>query len=167
MRYQGKRRLVIKLTGLARGKMLRQIFNDPTILYLDRDPRDVIVSYFGQRWLHKNDPMFEKMDRRILWKEYGDLFAKIQATKEELRAFRFKQLRYEDLVDDPIGFFEEVNDWCRLSHDARFYQLVRSWDIRKSSVARWKAFLKPEEVDLVNSLLLPFLQGLGYEVGKE
>jgi hypothetical protein len=167
MRYQGKVRLVIKLTGLARGKMLEKIFYNPVVLYLDRDPRDVIVSYFKQRWLHKNDPNYTNIDRSELLKEYVDLFSKFQNTKQELHKFRFKQLRYEEFVKDPIGFLRVVNDYAGLSHHAGYYDQIRTWRIDKSSIGRWKTFLNAREVEFVSRALRPYLDLLGYPVSAQ
>lgn len=162
MRYQGKTRLVIKLTGLARGKLLKELFQDPVILYLDRDPRDVIVSYFRQRWLHKKDPEFERLDRRELLREYVELFKSFQETKNELAEFNFTQLKYEDLVASPLDFFMGTIERTGLSHHRRFYELVKGWKVEKNAIGKWKEFLRPEEIGFVNELLAVPLISLGY-----
>lgn len=164
MRFHGKTRLVIKLTGLARGKLIKEVFQDPVILYLDRDPRDVIVSYFRQRWLHKKGPKFERLDRRELLREYVELFKSFQETKSELAEFDFAHLKYEDLVASPFEFFRDTIERTGLSHDNRFYDIVKGWKVEKNAIGKWKAFLKEDEVELVNELLAAPLISLGYSV---
>lgn len=165
--YQGRPRLVVKLTGLARGAFIDKVFENPLILYIDRDPRDIIVSYFKQRWLYKRNTEFETLDRTKLLREYVELYTSFQRSKAELRMFDFKQLKYEDLVESPIDFFRRVITWARMSHDERFYSKVRGWRIRKEGLGRWQSFFSPDEVKHLYDLLEDSLHALGYPIGLD
>lgn len=164
MHYQGRPRLIIKLTGLARGAFIEKVFENPLILYIDRDPRDIIVSYFRQRWLYKGKPNFDKIDRSQLINEYVALFNSFEASKTELKAFDFRQLRYEDLVDNPVDFFRKIIAWAGLTHDDRFYKTVQNWRIGKEGLGRWQSFFSSDEVKQLNVLLERPLRTLGYPV---
>src|SRR5262249_9770836 len=55
-RYHGKKRFLTKLTGGARATELDIVFENPHIVYMHRDPRAVVASYYKQRWGNKDTP---------------------------------------------------------------------------------------------------------------
>src|SRR5690606_8733115 len=97
-------------------------------------------------------------------RQYADLYKSFYSTKKELSKFNLRQLKYEDLVADPGGFFSKVASYAELSDNGRFSHLVRSWNVEKGAIGKWRTFFKSNEVALLTELLAGPLPQLGYLV---
>lgn len=153
-KYQSGNRFILKLTGPSRFAFLDQIFEDPHIVWIDRDPRSVITSFYKYKWKYKHKPEdFQRKPKKELIKEYIDYYKWLDAEKEKLRQFKFKKVFYEDLVEDPEQFFQNICSFTGLDYNLKFDQIVKSWDIKKNTNEQYKKFFNEEELEYLDSLL--------------
>lgn len=132
-RWHGKPRFMTKYTGWPRIDFLRAIFPDPRVVWIDRDPRAVALSYLKQWWWFKNRPealAAMTMDERIDF--YAERYLEFWRARRRFRAGPdYLLVRYEDLVADPVSEMERV---CRdvglpwsgsLARSVQTYEVVR------------------------------------------
>lgn len=155
--------------------VIRRVFPKAKILFALRDPRDIVVSCFFQRF-NPNPAMVHfqtlegtariyaaVMDGWLKYREYLDL--------------DFMETRYEDLVADTEGQARKMISFLGLPWEdsvLRYrekpservlstpsYMAVRE-PIYNKSVARWKRYEK--HLGPVLPILEPYVRALGYEV---
>lgn len=157
-KYQGGKRFINKLTGKSRSEALDAVFDTPTILWIDRDPRAVVMSYYKQLWNYKRNPdAFAAKSTSDLIREYCAMFIEFQKDKEGLKQFNCISLSYEKMMEDPVEFFHSVLDTLGMSRSEKFDDFVRTWKIRPGTFDAYKGQLNEEELALLNSLLAPYL----------
>jgi len=153
-KVNSKDRFVTKITGLSRFQSIEAIFEDPTIIWIDRDPKSVILSYYRKKWRYKNKlEIFNTIPRAKLLEEYTALYRKFQNDKKELERFNLKTFRYEDLVEDKNKFFLEICDFLKLEYSREFKELVDSWDIKQGTNKFNKAMLSEDELNYLTKLI--------------
>lgn len=153
-KYSKGDRFITKITGSARADFIDSMFENPTILWIDRNPESVVMSYYKQRWNYKSRPSeFDAKLKTELIKEYVDKFKKIKNEKKNLHKFNFHQLFYEDLVSDPLRFFSTLCENLNLEMYDSFYDKVKKWDIYKGSNDSYKKLLNEEELKFMKKEL--------------
>ena len=154
-KFQGGKRLIIKLTGPARLEFLEEIFEEPSILWIDRDPRAVIASFYTNKWRYKNRKKeFQEKPKIDLIEEYASYYNWINKEKESLKKFRFKKLNYESLTEDPSSFFREVCSFLDLEYNKNFERIVENWNIKKNTNEKYIQIFNKEEIDFMEQKLL-------------
>jgi len=162
--YASKARLITKLTGTARADVLKAVFNTPWIVYIDRDPRAVVASYYKQQWRFKNKPkQFEQQSFEDLIRLYSSLYQKFEKEKLALQQFRFIQVYYEDLTVDPQAFFKDLTDKINLPFTDRFSELISSWEIQQGTNNSWKKRFTSGQVAFLEAQLQSSVKALGYD----
>lgn len=148
------------------------VIDDPElyVIYLLRDPRDVIVSRHG-----KDQGMYYSNIR--LWRE-------LQAYAREIAGHpRFLQLRYEEFVSEPDAVQQQIMarfPWLQKRHDFSAYHehadvseksKLAMNDVRPitpSSVGKWRKNLpRIKAQQLVHGSLTPDLVACGYETSAD
>jgi len=164
LRYSGKKRFLTKTTGVQSPAVLEAVFDAPKIVYMDRDPRAVAMSFYKHRtrYRHRSDA-FNSKSTRALIREYAERFMAIYERKKALTDLGFKQLCYEDLVNDPPGFFRGLLEYLGLGFSAGFRKILDSWNIRQGANEEWKRLLNRDEGAYLNKLLQLPITELGYE----
>ena len=163
--YSGKGKFITKLTGVSRHYYIENIFENPSIIYIDRDPRAVVMSFYKQKWWYKNRlELFNSLDQIDLIKFYTSKYFLFYKQKKQLTKFKFIQVHYEDLVENPTLFFGEVCEKLDLDFDDQFQAYIKSWSIRKNTNNSWKAAAKPESIDYLNAALQKPIDELGYKI---
>ncbi|MCB0538249.1 MAG: sulfotransferase [Bacteroidetes bacterium] len=93
------------------------------------------------------------MPKKELLREYSRKYADFQKEKTELLKFRFKEISYERLVDDKMGVFKEICNFCELDFSPFFQKKIASWEIYQDSNATYQKYLTPEEEHYLNDLI--------------
>lgn len=154
--FQKGERLISKITGPSRADFLEQVFENPYVIWIDREPKSIIASYFKYKWRYKDrEEQFAAKPKKDLIKEYTDYYHWIKKEKERLRHFRFKKVSYEAFIEDPNGFFQDLCLFLDLDYSSSFQKTVLSWNIRKNTNEQYKKFFNEEELEYLNSLLTP------------
>ena len=159
--WSGSNRFMTKITGAARSEFISGIFQDPVILFIDRDPRLVVDSYRKQKWRVKKgkDRFSQSSDEEIL-SFYSNLYLSFYNTRDSLKKFRILFLKYEDLVEDPLSFFEKVCQFSGLDLSPGFQKKIQGWPIYGSK--RIEEYFDQRSLMNLNQWLKTPIQELGY-----
>lgn len=168
---------------------LRGIYPQAKLIHIIRDGRDVACSLRpgigGDKWSHLKPPnwrdLFTKYEGVIrcahAWK------AVVEVALADLEDTPHLEVRYEDLVRDPLAtarrihpflgleddpavaaFAGKVQDRTSDSYHAKFQDQWSRPDHQRR-MGRWRENLSPAEQDAVQNLLSPLLTRLGYADG--
>ncbi len=162
-------------------------FPEAMLVFINRDPRDVAVSLFGhakRRQILKLDPE-GPLDRekliRAACRNWLGANRMLQNMREQ-RADRLTALRYEDLLEDPVGEFGQVCRDLGLQDDSAILRSVvdacsfsrlsgrkrGEWDpssfFTSGTSGSWKKVLTADEAGLVVKLCSGPMETAGYGV---
>jgi hypothetical protein len=179
--WQGTSRFAAKVTGPARVRYIKSIFDDAHFVHIVRDGRAVVNSLlrvdFWRNTFRMHEPAWHgglKPEYLRIWEEHDRdplMLAALQwrnvieRTEEERQRYSprvFIEARYEDFLADPIG---EMNRICQstgttFSESARNW-LTRSKAVRPSAVGPDQYFTR-EEIARLDDLLGDVLERYGY-----
>ncbi|MCE7992588.1 MAG: sulfotransferase [Roseivirga sp.] len=161
MRYESAdKSFMTKMTGPPFNRVLRDIFPDAKIVWVDRDPRAVVLSYIKMGWVGVERVSRDKvsgMTKEELIREschrynhYYDL-----KTKEK---FDYTFL-YEDLVEDKLSAITNLLDALGLSKPPGYLRLIEQTTVYGNRNANYE--LSPSEYDLMTTLLSKPLKARG------
>lgn len=168
------RRLVDKTTmNTIDLGLINAVFPDGKVVFVVRDPRDVVLSCFMQTMIPTPSTV-----HLLDWQGTAEFYALVmdwwQAAKSRLTV-DFIEFRYEDAVAEFETTFRQVFDFLGLAWDprvARFHEraagkVVNSpsfsqvaQPLYSSSVERWRRY--EQEYAAVADTLRPFVEALGY-----
>jgi len=157
-RYQKKDRFITKITGAPRATELARVFAYPHVLYIHRDPRAVVASYYRQRWGYKTTPeRFESKTEIELLTEYVRRYEMSFEGRGGLKSFQFHDLVYEHMVDQPDHFFRSVLALLGLPQEAAFFDRLTSWKLDRQANKAWTTQFSKEGIAFLNESLAPFI----------
>ena len=138
------RRFITKITGYSRFTVLNELFSNPSVIWIERDPRVVIMSYYKQKWyFRQREDQFNQTTKMELLKFYIAKYLSFYEDKKKLSKFNFIQVLYEDIVEDRKIVFteilnqigEEINpQFQKQSHEYYFFRIHSC--ILKTEIAR-------------------------------
>lgn len=165
VKFQGKKRFIAKLTGTSRASILDLLFENPFLIYINRDPRAVVASYFKQRWGYKDNlEKFEATDTLLLISEYVERYRKNIEQISDLAKFRYKYVSYEDLIANKTRVIENLLQFLGLDDEnPQFNRLLESIYIDKKTNEAWKQMFSSEATLFLESQLENILYSFGYE----
>lgn len=149
---------------------LFELFPDAQYVNVVRDQRGAIASQLGMSW---DPPAVRFATATARWEgaiERTDHFA------GRLRPDQLLDVRYEDLVADPVPVLERICAFANLRADAvgamiaaedrervrgRVFEEVNE-PVTTASVERWRERLTPAQVALVEQATAPLLERFGY-----
>lgn len=177
--YQGKSRFVTKYTGWSRIRYLNEIFPDSLFIHVLRDGRAVANSLLNVSWWNgwegpdnwlwgklpsEWEKEWEESNRSFIvlaaiqWKL---LIQEIYDGKKILDKNRFLEIRYEDIVDNPIKILRSVTEFCELHWHKEFESHINTSRLKNMNY-KWERDLTPHQKELLNSCLYDFLKKLRY-----
>ena len=167
LRYQGRNRFLMKVTGWARMAFFDRIFPDMQFLHLKRHPIAIVASWLKAGWLNVTGDLDGEgwewgevpEGYRRIYRDMGggpllSAAVKTQLDIDDLRRNidrfpgRCYELSYEDLVADPHRYFRETLAFCELGWDEGFERVIRTAGIRNYT-DRWQQQLSPDEAKLI------------------
>lgn len=179
MTVQHRARFIAKYTGWSRIGFMDRAFPDARYVHVVRDGRAVAASLlevgFWEGWRGPEQwrwgPLAEADDQ--VWNAHDRSFAVLAGLQwkllvENIRTAgaevgeRYREVRYEDFVQDPLGSVDGLRHWCGLRTDARLVDRVAALGVRDVG-EKWKR-LGAEEQARLSEVLGPELRSLGYEV---
>lgn len=161
------RRFITKITGSSRFTILNALFANPSIIWIDRDPRIVVMSYHKKRWYFKqNEKEFNKASKMDLLKYYVEKYISFYEGKKKLTKFNFIQVLYEDLIEDQKKVFIEIFNRIGEEIDPKFQKTMDSWDVRQNLNNKYNNYLNKDELDYLNQTLKIPINEMGYTINK-
>ncbi|MDD4268331.1 MAG: sulfotransferase [Thermoguttaceae bacterium] len=158
----GGRRVVLKTPlHTCRVDLLREIFPDARFVHIVRDPY-VIFPSTVRTWQRLSEdeglqrPTHEGLEEQVL-ANFARMYAAFERSKPNIAPKRFCEVRYEDLIDDPVGRVREIYENLELDGFAeilpalqekaagmRGYQVTRhrlSREMHEQITRRWADFI--------------------------
>ena len=182
LRYHGKKRLFVKLTGPPRIQYLDSIFPNSQFIHVIRDPRAVVsslmqVAYWAEKgglekpfWtglLEEDIAAWEENGRSpialaaVQWKRVVE---QTWQEKSRLPGKKYIELRYEDFVEEPRLSINEVFARLDLVPSPNAEKYLASIGKPKNMNFKYKKNLNPEEISLVESLTRSTALKAGYDL---
>ena len=106
--FRDPRRLVLKSPPhMCRIPTLLELFPDARFVHIVRDPYEVFPSTVHLwRTLYRTQglqtPTFAGLEDRV-FKTFSHMYRRLEATRSLVRPDRFHEIKYEDLIRDPVG----------------------------------------------------------------
>ncbi|MBC8196788.1 MAG: sulfotransferase [Candidatus Marinimicrobia bacterium] len=165
-RMNGKR-FITKITGYSRFTILNELFSNPSIIWIERDPRIVVMSYYKQKWFYKkNEEIFNKTSNRELLEIYVEKYLSFYKDKKKLTKFNFTQILYEDLIQDRKKVFCNIFSQIGEKINPKFQKTMDSWEVRQNLNNNYNNFLDKDELDFLNQSLKKPIIEMGYTFNK-
>jgi hypothetical protein len=111
--FRDPRRLVLKSpTHTARIPILLDLFPDARFVHIVRDPRVVVPSTVRMRMSMMRAHGFQKSGaegvKERVFADFHVIYDRLEEARPLFKPGRFRELRYEELVKDPLGELEAV-----------------------------------------------------------
>lgn len=171
LRFQGRERLLVKVTGWSRIAYFDRIYPDADFVCLHRDPRSIVSSWIKAGWLDVTSAP-DSADWQwgavppahlAVWEELGggpvlSTALKIRldlddiATNGALFPNRFHELSYEELITDPEPALRRICEFAGLEWTHGFESAVRGTEMYDSTET-WRKHLAEEDADRALELL--------------
>jgi hypothetical protein len=130
-----------------------ELFPQAAFIHIKRDPRGVIHSMTKQHWA-PNDVKGACLFLKNVYSRWFDLKRTLDLTK-----CRYFELKLENLATSPQAVLEEVLFFCGLEN-----RYENPPQIKVDRVNNWQEMMSKQEVQLVNAILGPYIEQMGYEV---
>ncbi|HID93745.1 MAG TPA: sulfotransferase [bacterium (Candidatus Stahlbacteria)] len=174
-------RLLVKITGWPRISYLKEIFPDALFIHMLRDGRAVANSFLNlniswwtgwmgpENWKWGELPTeYQKEWKKynqsyialaaILWKILMDAF---ELAKNFLSQNQLLEIRYEDLVQNPVAVLKKTIKFSELNWDKKFEKRIRQIEIRNAN-HKWKEQLTSSQQRILQECLEGHLNKYGY-----
>ena len=132
---------------------LWELFPRSVFIHIKRDPRGVVHSLVRQDWA-PSDVAGACLFVRGIYERWFDLKGALN-----LNEHRYLELKLEDVAASPQASLREIASFCGLEN--RFRGLP---EIRPDKVNYWRETMPREDKRLVNEILGPYIERLGYEI---
>lgn len=162
--WHGKPRFLAKYTGFLSIDFMRRIFPLARFAHIQRDPRAVVFSHLKLGWRYgfpQHEFLRLSREERIqyLCEKYLIYY---QARRKYSIPDDFFQIRYEELVQDPMGSIAQVCTYWELDFSVKFQQRLSTWTIRSNANDQYLHVLSDREISLLTGLLEEPLIETGY-----
>lgn len=179
---QGRPVFLHKFTGWPRARFIEAALPGSRFVHVVRDGRAVASSLVQMPWwdgyggparwswgpLSEADLAAWEAARRsfpvlagLQWKILMEAF---EATRAEIPASRWLEVRYEDVLADPRGRLEEILGFLGLSWTGDFERMFRRYAFSRDRAEAYRRDLAPEDVRALEACLAPYLARYGYPV---
>lgn len=164
VRWQGKDRFMTKYTGWPRIDFMAAALPGSRVVWIDRDPRAVALSYLRQRWWYRNRPAeYDALSPEARLDVYaGHYLAFWRARTRHAPGRDYLRVRYEDLVEDPERLLGKICEDTGLPWRASFVRRVRSYPVRQGTNRSAARHAGPDWDALGERLADPIAE-LGYD----
>ena len=129
---------------------LFQLFPDMKLLYIFRDPRDVVCSYLHHNWAPNT------VEQASVW--LSNILAGWEESKGRFPAGSFLEIRFEELVWNAQDAIQEICDFLQIHYEATMLDL----DMSHHHIGRWKRELSKSDHGVVEKYLGDFIAHRNY-----
>lgn len=167
--FRDPRRIVVKSPPhTARVRTLLEMFPDAKFVHLVRDPYEMFVSTVNL-WKSLNEVQRMQSLGEQEWVEEGVLrshetmYAAYEQDRESLSESQLYELRFEDLIDDPLARLRDVYAQLDLGDFSRVEAPVEQHLADVKNYRRNQFDLPDEKRDLVRQRWASYFQRYGYD----
>jgi hypothetical protein len=173
--WSGKPRFISKETSnTQRYRLLNRLFPDAVFVHLIRDGRGVANSIVNKNWLPDMDLWWTGSKALDHVNEYEDPIQLIGdhwrhnveelLTARDVAKGRYIELRYEDVVDDVHDSIRKIMKHAGLCDSTEYFSVLPK---KLSNMnEKWRTDLSQEQIRLLEKIIGPELEKLGYPVGN-
>jgi len=183
LKYQGKKRLTIKVTGPTRIEFLHSIFPDAHFIHTIRDGRAVVNSLMKvDFWAQKggfDKPFWTngfKEEYEDIWLSSGknpivlaalqwkNIIEIGQQESKLLNSDNYTEIRYEDFMKTPHDSLSSLFEQTNLCDSTRAHSFLEQRIKPSNMNYKFKDNFDKKTLDMLNELLGDILVELGYEI---
>ena len=140
--------------------ILKQLFPDAQFVHMVRDGRDVAMSSI-------KEPVFSVNNIYTAAKEWRKNIYLAREFLEQLPSGQFTEVRYEDLLTNPVKVLESLLEFSGIKDDnGAVKEHIRKHineDIRTNNFNKWKTQLSESQIDLYEQVAGDMLRFYNYE----
>jgi hypothetical protein len=165
--YKTGKRLVLKSPPhTARLKILRQIFPDALFIHIVRDPYVVFPSTVNLwKTLYRTHglqrPTFAGLEEQVL-ANFTLMYRRLEEGKRLLKPGQFYELRYEDLIRDPVATLRKLYDHFQLGGWSEFQPRLEAYLASVNGYETNKYQITPEQRARVTERWREVIERYGY-----
>jgi hypothetical protein len=166
--FKNPKRLVLKSPPhTCRIKVLLEMFPDARFVHIVRDPRVVFPSTVNlwkslYRKHGMQTPTFTGL-KEYVFATFTRLYQRLHETQNLVRPNRFYELRYEDLVDDPIGEMEKLYSHLELGNFDEYVPRLKEYLADNADYETNRYELNPEQIAEIERRWGAVIRRYGYE----
>lgn len=165
LRWQGKNRFLTKVTGTSRWGSLQQILDQPFIIWIERDPRAVVLSMMHLKWFFKDKSAdFEKMNFNQKADFYVLYYKKVRQSRLQYPCNLMLEIKYEELIENKEATLKKIVLFANLKFDERWKKRIDTWHVKPVLSDAYKNRVSPEEWGYLSGLLSEELTELKYKL---
>jgi hypothetical protein len=163
------RRIVLKSpTHTARVKTLLEVFPDARFVHIVRDPLALFPSTMRLWNTLSQVQGLQTVDDGLPWVErqvldtFTRMYARFEQDRQLIPAGHLAEIRYEELIADPVGQMESVYDQLGLDdfHSAR--PAIANYAAAHSTYRPSRYSLSPDTIERVRRHWAPYFERYGY-----
>jgi hypothetical protein len=124
---------------------LAALFKDMKLIHIYRDPRDVVSSYFTQRW---GGDELETIAKRV-----AGIYRQWQQIKSGLPSEQFIEINLDELAASPKPTLQRICDHAGIEFEEGLLEIK----LDKTNSGRWKSDIPAKDLETVLGHLNPFL----------
>ncbi len=172
MKYQGGKRFINKNTrNTRRIGYLNALFPDALFIHIVRDPRASVASLMKVYWWPDLQVWNQDKVTPKEWEASGRdpirLAANLWADETQLAmqeaaslGDRYKRVFYEDLIENPQKFFDEIFEFCGLAWNTSFENFLKTF-VLKDMNTKYKSQLSYEQIKTIEAISASTLEKIG------
>lgn len=167
-----RHRFVAKISGWPRIGFLDEVFPDARFVHVHRDLHAVANSVLdGDEWWGWRGPEnwrwgalteeqiaeWEECDRSFValaGLEIRILGEAMRKARAQVEAARVRDVRYEDLCDDPLAVLRDLVEFCRIEWLDSYAAAARAEPLRSSN-HQWRNELTPQQQQILERFVAP------------
>jgi omega-hydroxy-beta-dihydromenaquinone-9 sulfotransferase len=165
---QHPKRIVLKSPPhTGRIKVLLELFPGARFIHIVRNPYAIFPSTV-KLWKHMyrdqglQIPRYEGLEEHV-FQTFLRMYAAVERDRHLLPASRFCEVRYEDLVDNPLEQMRKVYDQLELGGFDQALPALREYFAKRADYKTNRFSIPPETRDEINRRWGPFLRQYGYD----
>jgi hypothetical protein len=167
LNHRDPRRIVLKSPPhTCRLPVLNELFPNAIYIHIVRNPF-IVYSSMMNMWRRMSEahgfqtPRFEGLEEFVL-EQFAHMHQRLEATRGLIDPSRYYEMRYEDLVADPVGQMRQLYEHLQLGDFAAVEPAIQQYAEAKADYRPGRHKLTPAEWETVRHRWGPAIERFGY-----